>query len=240
MQRNLRPVHLAAWNGNAASLVTLMKYQVDPDVQDEMGWTPLHYAVAHGHITCAWILLDFGATVDSVDFVGNTPLMYAVETNSLEIIELLLAFKADPNLENKLAETPWLVAEQRLPSNVLERMQGSAVVATLTRPEWLKGDILTSRVVSALKSRMQRHMDAASQDESRPAIARASRAGREMNANGVSAAQLLSFDAHHRSKRHPHRKGRGHQQLDGDAREKLLQQMRTSEAVMRQRRDNIK
>uniref|UniRef100_A0A7M5WJS3 Uncharacterized protein n=1 Tax=Clytia hemisphaerica TaxID=252671 RepID=A0A7M5WJS3_9CNID len=56
-------LHVAAGEGNAELLKTLLDVGVDMNELDQCGWPALHYAVCAGHFECAQLLLSRGATL---------------------------------------------------------------------------------------------------------------------------------------------------------------------------------
>ena len=66
------PLHLAALQGDAASVVGLCTYKAKVNITDEHGLTPLHKAAAQGHNEAAEELLAHGANPNAKDEVGIT------------------------------------------------------------------------------------------------------------------------------------------------------------------------
>ena len=69
MQRMRTPLHLAALQGDAASVMGLCTYKAKVNLKDEHALTPLHKAAAQGHNEAAEELLAHNANPDATDEV---------------------------------------------------------------------------------------------------------------------------------------------------------------------------
>jgi len=98
----------AAMNGDLAEVRRLVvDCGVDPNIQDNSGWTPLHRAAFDGRLEIVKFLLEHGADPNIQDnYHGNTPLHDAAVNGHLEVVKLLLEHGADPNIQNNYGDTP--------------------------------------------------------------------------------------------------------------------------------------
>ena len=69
LQRMRTPLHLAALQGDAASVMGLCTYKAKVNLKDEHALTPLHKAAAQGHNEAAEELLAHNANPDATDEV---------------------------------------------------------------------------------------------------------------------------------------------------------------------------
>lgn len=69
LQRLRTPLHLAALQGDAASVTGLCTYKAKVNVKDEHALTPLHKAAAQGHSEAAEELLAHNANPNATDEV---------------------------------------------------------------------------------------------------------------------------------------------------------------------------
>lgn len=68
----------AARDGSTVVVRSILEGGVDPNIQDEVGFTPLAKAALEGKHEVVKLLLDFGADVETCTLDGSTPLYYAV------------------------------------------------------------------------------------------------------------------------------------------------------------------
>lgn len=69
MQRLRTPLHLAALQGDATSVIGLCTYKAKVNLKDEHALTPLHKAAAQGHDEAAEELLAHNANPNATDEV---------------------------------------------------------------------------------------------------------------------------------------------------------------------------
>jgi ankyrin repeat protein len=93
------PLHVAAWNGNAALIEGLLKRgaQIDLAATQEQGHglTPLHTAAENGRKAAVEVLLGHKANMNAKTPIGETALRLAVARNHLDVARLLLKAGAD-------------------------------------------------------------------------------------------------------------------------------------------------
>ena len=70
---------IAARQGHASLVSTLLETGADPDVADSEGWTLLRASAWGGHASTVQVLLERGAHVDSSDWEGRTALRSATK-----------------------------------------------------------------------------------------------------------------------------------------------------------------
>ncbi|CAG0898326.1 unnamed protein product [Cyprideis torosa] len=117
--RGATPLHLAAGQGDAASLVVLVgEGRADPWIKMEGGVLPIHYAAWYGHPEAVQFFLRYSAShpergdmLNDRDNGGNTPLSCAVQEGHVECVRLLLEAGADVTIANKAGKTPIDLAE---------------------------------------------------------------------------------------------------------------------------------
>ena len=91
----------------------LIKKGIDPNLQDNNGWTALHFAAQNNSYEATKELLENGAKVDIPDSHGNTALWRAAFSSSGygEVIKLLLEAGSDKNKINNNGKSPLNLAE---------------------------------------------------------------------------------------------------------------------------------
>lgn len=88
-------LHVAARQGDAATVGLLLSRRAEPNPGNEVGQRPLHLAARYGHAAAAESLLAGGAEVDARAARGYTPLSVAAGHGRAPVVELLLAHGAD-------------------------------------------------------------------------------------------------------------------------------------------------
>ncbi len=92
----------AAYEGDKARVVEILKAKPAVDHRDGSGGTALHAAVFQKDVSIAVLLLDYGFDPNARGLKnGNTPLHDAVSANNADAAKLLLARGADPAVKNK-------------------------------------------------------------------------------------------------------------------------------------------
>ncbi|KAL4967666.1 ankyrin repeat-containing domain protein [Aspergillus stella-maris] len=98
------PITMAARNGHAAVVKTLLRYGAAPDEPDYYGMKPLHYAAQSNHHEVVQVLLDQGVspttrkTCDPTpqrcgnarSSIGDTPLLYACNAGAIESVQAMI------------------------------------------------------------------------------------------------------------------------------------------------------
>jgi cytohesin len=98
---------VAAGHGDLAEVKRLVvDCGVDPNIQDNNGWTPLHDAAFWDHPEIVEFLLEHGADPNIQDNDGDTPLHIAARRDYCVVVKLLLNHGADPTIRNKKGRTP--------------------------------------------------------------------------------------------------------------------------------------
>jgi len=103
---DVRPLHLAAEQGQTALVELLLGKGADVNARQIQGWTPLGLAAQNGHLETVKILLDKGADVNSKSKSGLTPLHTAVSKGHRNVVELLLSKGAEVNSKSNNGRTP--------------------------------------------------------------------------------------------------------------------------------------
>jgi uncharacterized protein len=117
------PLILAAKNGSATVMASLLKAGADVDALTSNGTTPLMLAAASGNLDAVLILLDHGANVNAKESVRSlTPAMFAAASNRGPILELLAKHGADLKATSKVTD---LAALSRDPAALREFTQGN-------------------------------------------------------------------------------------------------------------------
>lgn len=91
----VRPLNLAAQNGNASILALLLAEKASPNAPLTGGESPLHSAARVGSAECLRLLLAAGAKVDATEHHGQTPLMWASAAGHNKAVQTLLLHGAD-------------------------------------------------------------------------------------------------------------------------------------------------
>ena len=81
---------LAAIEGYASVVKTLLKHGADVDGTDDIGRTPLVIAALEGHVDVAKELLDYGANVEVTDDRRMNPLEIAIMGRHEDVVTVLL------------------------------------------------------------------------------------------------------------------------------------------------------
>jgi len=92
----LKPIHLAAVQGEVAVVDLLLKFNVDVNSRSSLG-TPLHMAATTGKVRMVEFLLNHGADINAKDLDQRTPLNNAQEGHKTEVVNLLRSRGAEEN-----------------------------------------------------------------------------------------------------------------------------------------------
>ncbi|GAB4815576.1 hypothetical protein N2152v2_002622 [Parachlorella kessleri] len=96
--RGRSALHMAAWQGDLATVEALLQSGAKPDVLDQYGSSPLHGAAWQGHASVITALIQAGAPVDARDRDGVTSLHCAAREGRAAAVLALLAAGANPKL----------------------------------------------------------------------------------------------------------------------------------------------
>jgi ankyrin repeat protein len=102
-------LHMAALNGNLATVISLLLQGFHVNAKDQFGYTPLHLATYKGHTEIVRFLLGQGADVYTAERNGFCALHVASSHGHLPIVNLLLQ-STDVNIKNKDGLTPLFLA----------------------------------------------------------------------------------------------------------------------------------
>ena len=93
-----RPLHVAAFSGNARCLSAVLRYVAADGVNAPSGdgLTPLHYAALSGSAAAVGLLLDARADVAAADEERRTALSWAAAEGHEGVVSQLLRARAEP------------------------------------------------------------------------------------------------------------------------------------------------
>ncbi len=99
------PLLLAAKEGHAAVIRTLLERGADPKAASVSGTSPLMLAAAAGSVDAATVLLDAGADVNAKEAArGQTAIMFAAAYNRVPMLRLLTQRGADVSITSKVVD----------------------------------------------------------------------------------------------------------------------------------------
>ena len=79
---------------------------IDPNAQNDHGWTPLHWVAEDGDAGTLAALIEWGADPNARSEDGWTPLHWAAEFGNIAAVRALLNGGANPNTQLNNGETP--------------------------------------------------------------------------------------------------------------------------------------
>ena len=121
------PLHLAAENGCAGMVASLIRTHAYVKRTNIDGITPLHLACSrNGNVFVVEQLVRAGADVNAYDKVGCTPLFYAIAAEKTDIVRFLLSNGAD--VKNARAQHAMLYVACALGNKEIAKMLISAGV----------------------------------------------------------------------------------------------------------------
>ncbi|KAJ3124036.1 hypothetical protein HK098_001412 [Nowakowskiella sp. JEL0407] len=123
MERNLSPLHIAAFCGNVKLVKLLLSFkEVDPNAVTEKGITPLHVACIEDHDEVALVLLKRTKNPHVLDTQYRTPLVYCAVFDSIKCAKVLMTNipRANPNSPDTRGRMPLHYCSVKSPSKVLK------------------------------------------------------------------------------------------------------------------------
>jgi len=137
-QRQMTPLHWAAFGGHPAMVELLVARGAQIELRDDCGCTPLHDAASSldvnksgDYVGVVRVLIGAGADPNARAFAlmfSATPLLYATSgldehpKEALSIINLLMEHGADPNAQSDDGETPLLSAVRHGSKDAVETL----------------------------------------------------------------------------------------------------------------------
>ncbi|XP_041969266.1 uncharacterized protein LOC121726098 [Aricia agestis] len=98
-------LHYAAWKGYNETVISLLKYNADPNISGKNGYSCLHFAAKFGHVDVVKSLLTNGAVYNAVDHNGKTPLYFAENKSIVHLLNLINdCFKNVENSSSRVIE----------------------------------------------------------------------------------------------------------------------------------------
>ncbi|MBL4588137.1 ankyrin repeat domain-containing protein [Candidatus Babeliales bacterium] len=118
----------AADNCCAPSVEKLLKEEVDPNTQNDWGWTPLHFAARNECTETVNILIKYGADLNMKNEDGITPLHLATLSQQNEVVKTLLKNGANLNMLDNDRKTPLNHAVERGNAEIATILEEAAIV----------------------------------------------------------------------------------------------------------------
>jgi hypothetical protein len=105
MAKGFRPLHRAAYFGNADLCLQIIRYGGKVTLPDPYGNTPLHIAAQYGHSACIATLALKGANLNTRNGEGKTPLHLAVDNDMPDAVKALIRLGANPKIRDQEGKT---------------------------------------------------------------------------------------------------------------------------------------
>jgi ankyrin repeat protein len=106
---SLTLLHMAAVNGDLATVRSLLLQEAPINARGQLGLTPLHLAAYKGHTEIVRLLLEQGANPSAVEYNGMSALHFASLHGHVPAVSLLLQ-ATDVNVQDKDGYTPLFLA----------------------------------------------------------------------------------------------------------------------------------
>jgi len=117
-------IHLAAYHGNQAQVIELLKQKPDPDARDSYGGTALHAAMFQDNIHIVQLLIDAGYDVNAIGpSNGYTPLHDAVWADNLPALKLLVKNGGDLTIKGHDGNTPLAKAKSEGKQDIVDYLE---------------------------------------------------------------------------------------------------------------------
>ena len=84
------PLMLAAHQGHADVVLTLLQHGAEVNLTTQYGESALHFAIIQLHLPVIKLLVDHNADVDSATHLHNSPIHFAVKAKDIEVLRCLL------------------------------------------------------------------------------------------------------------------------------------------------------
>ncbi|KAG2171544.1 hypothetical protein INT43_008270 [Umbelopsis isabellina] len=121
------PLMWAAYQGDALTVDSLLRFGANINATDNTKLTPLHWAVVKGNRICIRKMLEYGANPDARDENGKTPLDHAKEKNlmgvwSRAVLEFEVAADENPNMSSRIGFIPGGPSGKRFSKTTVNRI----------------------------------------------------------------------------------------------------------------------
>jgi uncharacterized protein len=123
---DLTPLMAAAYGGQAAMVVELVKRGATTGNRDRIGRTALEYASGRGSVAVVTVLLDAGDDVNRRSRNDLTALMWAAGQGHAEVVDLLLARGADASLRDDRGKDAAMIARDSGHPELMDRLKSPA------------------------------------------------------------------------------------------------------------------
>ncbi|MEK7301779.1 MAG: ankyrin repeat domain-containing protein, partial [Pseudomonadota bacterium] len=104
----------AAFSGKSETIKQLLDKELNPDLQNEMGFSALIIASQYGHADIVNLLLEKNANVDLQNTGGATALIVAAKNGHDDVVNALLAKNAKVDLQTSDDITALMLAVSNL------------------------------------------------------------------------------------------------------------------------------
>jgi len=100
----------ASKNDKLPEIQKLLSIGIDPNTQDNRGWSSLMWASAEGHQKIVEVLLEHGADPNIINYLGRSAIMYASNYGFYDIVKSLLHSGAITTPSSEFRDNPALSA----------------------------------------------------------------------------------------------------------------------------------
>jgi ankyrin repeat protein len=154
------PLMLAAMDGLADAVVTLVRLGANMEARSEGGSTPLYQAAVNGHYDIVDGLLKLGARADIETHNGWTPTQAAASTGNTEVLRILLASGGDPNVATSQVGPPLYVAAQDGHASAVNMLLGAGADPNVTHDGKSAIEVARERAHEPVIRILERHNSA--------------------------------------------------------------------------------